>query len=148
LDVLDYIEIRSGNPKDVLSHMFLLLIEQRENSRVEISKISNKSPSIEKIIKVLDTHFTDSKSYGKSRLPVLAIHSIYTLLVNELDRYEGKILQELSSHTSADIRKGDVGDVQVNNTDGEVFEAVEVKYGIKISRDIISFQLLMLELMK
>jgi DNA (cytosine-5)-methyltransferase 1 len=117
--------------------MFASLIKQRDQNHIEIEKIDDTGLSINQIVDLLDKHFEQSQSYGKSRLPVLAIHSIYRLLIPQLKRYEDTILQDLSSHTSADVRHGDIGDIQVNDSSGEPFEAIEVKYGIKISPSIV-----------
>lgn len=137
LDVLDYIEERDGNAEDTLTYMIASLIKQRDQNHIEIEKIEDIGLSINQIVELLDLHFEQSQSYGKSRLPVLAIHSIYQLLIPQLKRYESTVLQDLSSHTSADVRHGDIGDIQVNDSTGEPFEAIEVKYGIKITPSIV-----------
>ncbi len=137
LKTLHHVEEENGNSLLMLEYLLLLLIKQREDSKVEIEHISNPDLQISKILEMLSIHFEQATSNGRARLPVLAIHSIYQLLVNELERYDEKELQELSSHTSADLRHGDIGDVQVNYADGTPFEAVEVKYGIKITESLI-----------
>ena len=75
--------------------------------------------------------FKDSK--GASRLPVLALYAIYKVLISELQRFEGKHLKDLQAHSAADSQTGSIGDIEVANEDGCIFEAIEVKHGIPIN---------------
>lgn len=75
---------------------------------------------------------------GTARIPVLAIYSVYNLLLQEgFPRYTGKILAPLESHTSSDIRAKALGDIELKNADGSYFEAVEIKHNKPITADMI-----------
>ncbi len=75
---------------------------------------------------------------GTARIPVLAIYSIYNLLLADGGkRYSGKKLAPLESHTSPDSRSKSLGDIEVKNSDDSCFEAVEVKHLKPISVDMI-----------
>ena len=70
-------------------------------------------------------------------MPVLALHAIYSLLVGQLRRFEGKHLKALELHSAADSQTGAVGDVEVVCENGDVYEAVEIKHGIQINKAIV-----------
>ena len=46
-------------------------------------------------------------------------------------------MQSLENHTSADARSGRLGDIDIANEDGTPFEAVEVKFDIAVSHNIV-----------
>ena len=97
------------------------------------------SLSIANIINLLRKHFTFKYSVaGASRLPTLAIYAAYQCMMNQVARYEEKILCPLESHTSADSQSGRIGDIDINNLDGTKFEGIEIKHEITITRQIIS----------
>lgn len=138
LFLMNNIETKRSSPGDYLIYLFQNLILLRENSRVEIRKIENKSKfSIELIIHMLKDHFRRSGVTGTARLPVLAIYSVYECMIVELKRFEGKKLLPLGSHTSADYRSGDIGDIEVVNAKNIPFEGVEVKYGKPITSQMV-----------
>ena len=138
LTLVDYIENRKASPRDYLIFLFQGLILLREHNHVSISKIDDKSKfSIDKIVSMLEEHFKRSLVVGTSRLPVLAIYSVYECMIAELKRFEGKKLLPLGSHTSADYRSGDIGDVEVVDKDKIPFEGVEVKYGKPITAQMV-----------
>jgi len=113
-----------------------MLIEGRDKKDIVLSKPS--SLSINKIISYLKDHFEYKyKTSGASRLPVLAIYAIYQCFMAELKRFEGKSLKALEEHTTADARTGAIGDIEIIDREGLLFEGVEIKHGILITPDII-----------
>jgi DNA (cytosine-5)-methyltransferase 1 len=58
-------------------------------------------------------------------------------MIKELKRFEGKVLMPLEEHTSADRSSGRVGDIEVRDSNGSVFEAVEIKHGIPINLQLV-----------
>jgi DNA (cytosine-5)-methyltransferase 1 len=93
---------------------------------------------IRTIVSYLHDHFThEYHTAGAARLPVLAIYAAYEVMMKEVARFKGCTLKKLESHTSADRRSGMIGDIQVMDENGRVFEAVEVKHGIEITPDLI-----------
>ena len=95
--------------------------------------------SVSRVMMYFESHFDFDFMHqkGSSRLPVLAIQSIYKVLVSELKRYEGKELRELEPHSAADVHTGSAGDITVVNQDGSVFEGVEVKHRIPINMNML-----------
>ena len=93
--------------------------------------------TIEKIVNLLKYHFTfNYRTVGASRLPVLAIYSAYEMLMG-IERYEGKTLPPLKSHTTSDTKSGGIGDIEVLDENGDFFEAVEIKHNIAISSKLV-----------
>ena len=93
--------------------------------------------TIEKIVDLLKRQFSFGyRVAGASRLPVLAVYSAYEMLM-AIDRYKGKILLPLKSHTTSDIKSGGIGDIEVLYENRDFFEAVEIKHNIPISSGIV-----------
>lgn len=137
IELLFEVEENGISAKDVIDYMLQGLIIQRDAKRTSLAKPQNLS--INEIISLLDNHFHSKyKSHGASRLPVLALYAIYQCLIKECRRFDGKILLPIESHTSADIQSGRMGDIDVvNEISNTPFEAVEVKFDIPISYDIV-----------
>ena len=139
LKLLEFIEGEKASPKDYLIYLFQKLIIYREEHTISLAipPLTEKAVSIEKIILIINSHFNSCSEVGKSRLPVLAIYSVYECIIDELNRYRGKVLQKLKSHTSADARSKEIGDIVILSEDNTPFEAVEVKYGKPITSETI-----------
>lgn len=135
LDVLDNIENRA-NCKEYLNYLIQGLIIQRNKQTIDLAKPTTLS--ISSILNLLDKHFSSSyKAEGASRLPVLAIYAAYECLINETKRFENKQLLPLENHTSSDKSSGRIGDIDILNEKNREFEAVEVKYGIPITLQLV-----------
>lgn len=136
LRLINDVQVGGVSPEDVLFYMMVLLIRQRDNQNIELAK--PHSLSIANIIKVLEGHFNYSYScHGASRLPTLAIYAAYQCMMSEVSRFSDKILCPLESHTSADSQSGQIGDIQVNNSDATPFEGIEIKHNIQITPDLV-----------
>lgn len=137
LNAYDQLETYNQDARLGLAFLMLRRIELREKT-----KISLAIPKIQDVIQITNLFkehffykFKDSK--GGSRLPVLALHSIYKVLLEELSRYNGKILKDLELHSAADSQTGSIGDIEIANPDGSIFEAVEVKHQIPLSKELV-----------
>lgn len=131
LHLLDYIQKNPTHSAECLEYLLRILITARETkNKFKINPIKTISnTSIEKIILLLKSHFKQTTQRGKARLPVLAMYSIYEIIMQEMSRYQGKVIKALNSHTSSDFRSGDIGDIQINNENGYPYEGLEIKYG-------------------
>lgn len=137
LQIIDKVQVQGKNPETVLLYFFKLLIKQRDDMNIELAK--PHSLSIANIVKLLEQHFTYKYTCaGASRLPTLAIYAAYQCMMNQVVRYNGKILCPLESHNSADAQSGRIGDIDVNNENGSAFEGVEIKHEIPITRQLIA----------
>lgn len=98
-----------------------------------------KNLTIHLIIENLKEHFfTKYKNAGASRLPVIAIYSIYEILLGDIARYKGKKLLPLKSHVASDIKAKEIGDIEIIDAKRKsIFEGVEIKHGIPIDSLIV-----------
>ncbi|MEO8971071.1 MAG: hypothetical protein ABI406_05645 [Ktedonobacteraceae bacterium] len=137
LHILD--EVQSGNDetaKDALVYLFFKQIEHRDMQRIQLTipSISN----IETITAFFQAHFfAHYTQKGASRLPVLAMHAIYTCVMPESERYHDYSLAPLQSHEAADARTGAIGDIEIFDEQANIFEAFEIKHDISIDKEII-----------
>src|SRR3990172_7362694 len=97
-----------------------------ENGDASMQINSNRTCP-EKVTEAISQLLLPSEINNK-KLFVLAMYSIYVIIVNESKRYSGKKLAPLESHTSPDSRSKSLGDIEVKNSDKSCFEAVEVKH--------------------
>ncbi|MCI2395597.1 hypothetical protein [Aliiroseovarius sediminis] len=112
---------------EALKYLVFGQIIRREAKRINL--VVPKISDIATIIKHFENHFHSTyKSKGASRLPVLALHSLYRLIMPELKRFDGFDLADLELHSAADAQTGATGDIEIKNDDGSVFEALEVKH--------------------
>lgn len=140
LQIINDIEENKVNPRKYLVCLFIMLIKQNSLKQIKIKHmVFKKNIPINLIIDCLKLHFFDKyKTVGASRLPVVAIYSIYQLLMKDLTRFKGKNLLPLRSHISPDARAKGIGDIEITNKNKKYFEAVEVKHGKPIDADMIN----------
>ncbi|MYB65609.1 DNA methyltransferase [Candidatus Poribacteria bacterium] len=145
LQILNDIEENQANPKNYLHGIFTALIDLMERSKINLdlfeseNRTFNKTQhtiTIDSIVDLLKRHFSIGYGVsGASRLPVLAVYSAYQMLM-AIDRYKGKTLSPLKSHTTSDIKSGGIGDIEILDENGDFFEAIEIKHNIPISQEI------------
>jgi len=137
LEIFDAVQSGTIKPKDVLIYIFIKLhLLSLQHKMVFDGTIETANfldiLNINTVLKMLERHFEMKLS---SRLPVIAIYSVYQQLFKEVKRYEKKILRPLNVHTSSD--KHGYGDIEVWNADETPFEMVEIKHKISIDRNLI-----------
>lgn len=137
LHMIDSIQRKENMLENYLEFLLEKGILVQKAKDVMITRNESSRYTIADIMTMLDHHFTHSNSVGTARLPVLAVYSLYEIMTEELGRYESTSLKELASHTTSDLRSGDIGDIQVNDQDGNEYEGVEIKYGIKITPQLM-----------
>lgn len=149
LNLIDFIE---NNPESTESILRLLLHEIRkvtQSSKIKIIRLSNPEKfAIKTVINCLEYHVNfNYKTYGASKLPVLAFYAIYQQLIKEVERYKFCQLNKLGSHTASDKTSKTAGDIEILGANKKLVEAVEIKHGkpidiqmIRIAKDkIIQF---------
>jgi DNA (cytosine-5)-methyltransferase 1 len=103
LNILDQIETFKQDHEKYLVYLFFSLIKLSKSNedlfqRATQQETENSSIlNINTILSMLAEHFQVKKS---SRLPVIAIYSIYKVLFDKFDRYKNKKLVPLQVHTS------------------------------------------------
>ena len=138
LATFDEMEVNRQSAEDALAYLIHLQLIHRETTKIILSIPRTKD--IQLIVKVFKDHFFYSykASKGASRLPVLALYAVYSVLVEQLDRYKGMELKLLEEHSAADSQTGAIGDIEIVDTKtNSVFEAIEVKHGIALNERII-----------
>ena len=138
LNLIDRVQIHNQNPKYILVELFKKIIDIQKRNIIKIEPIKNPDIlTIDKIITLLDKQFSYNyhTSYG-SKLPVIAFYSIYTILINELSRYNNCLLKELGSHTASDRTSKSAGDIEIYKND-TIFEAIEIKLDKEIDANIL-----------
>ena len=148
LQILNDIEENQADPKKYLQAIFASLIDVMARPQVSLSLFENTDKdsiqssqsdtiTINTIVNSLKYHFSfNYRVAGASRLPVLAVYSAYEMLM-AIERYEGKTLSPLKSHTTSDIKSGGIGDIEVLDENEDFFEAVEIKHNIPISPQLV-----------
>lgn len=137
LAVYDRVEAHGETAREALRYLLFRQVEKRHTQTIDF--VTPKTQNIELIIDIFNRHFFYKYSAkGASRLPVLALYALYQLIIPEMQRLNDKTLKPLESHVAADSRTGSVGDIEVTDIGGSIFEAVEVKHGLKIDEKIIT----------
>lgn len=137
LAVYHAIEEGGADASRVLAYLFQDQIIRRDERTIDLVK--PKIDDIATIVDLFEMHFSSSyKGSGASRLPVLALHSLYSVIMPELKRFDGLGLAQLQLHSAADSQTGAVGDIEIKSEDGAVFEALEVKHNIPITLELVA----------
>jgi DNA (cytosine-5)-methyltransferase 1 len=142
LQILDDVENKNANPEQYLTALFIFLIKKVKQTQKSlfpsVPKLKGENITIDVIVLGLKEHFFKQyHAHGASKLPVIAIYSIYQLLIKEVLRYQNKTLKPLRSHISPDLRAGGIGDIEIVDENDEYFEAVEIKHNISINYYIL-----------
>lgn len=138
LEILDFIEKNPEKTENVLRILLHNSLEIKNGQVVNIFPLTNPERlTINQIIMALSEHFsTKYKTHGGAKLPVLAFYSIYSFLITELIRFNGKKLAPLGSHTASDRTSKSSGDIEIFNQDN-LFESIEIKLDKYIDETIV-----------
>lgn len=138
LNTLDYVQKNPTKALDLLCFLLRIVDEVEKEYKVVIVPLSNPEKlTILKIINALEEHFLCKyATHGGAKLPVLAFHSIYSLLIKEIERYKNCKLAELSSLTACDRTNKASGDIEIFKDD-KIYESIEIKLDKKISAQIL-----------
>ncbi len=137
LNIFEHIEGNKKNPKIYLTYIFAKLIKLSESEanlfELAISQSQDIAAlNIQLVLEMLKKHFAAKLS---SRLPVIAIFSIYEILLPKFERYKDKKLLPLQVHTSSD--KHGFGDIEIYDEENNPFEIIEIKHNIPIDKYLI-----------
>lgn len=121
----------------VLLHHGISIRDRRYTNGSVVLK--SESITIDQIISSLEEFFRyDYHISGISKVPVIAFYSMYTIMINEIGRYNSCHLRELGSHTTPDLRTRSSGDIEVYDSERNLLESLEIKYNIDISTHIVN----------
>lgn len=136
LSILEDVEQNKVNPENYLTAIVIKLLEKTAGEQDMLSDVTltgSSSLTIDIIIDMLEEHFGMKQA---SRLPVVAIYTIYQLLLDNVKMYRDKTLLPLKAHTISDRHMG-YGDIEVCGGK-DPFEIVEVKHNVPIDEAIVS----------
>ena len=139
LEIFDAVESDKINPKETLIYFFEKLHTLSLQQKVIFDATIVTSDfidiiNINSVLQMLEKHFSTDER-GTSRLPVIAVYSIYQQLFKQVKRYKNKALRPLNVHTSSD--KHGYGDIEIWNKNDTPFEVVEIKHNIPIDRNFV-----------
>lgn len=128
LKVIDYVQKKPLKADLLLRILLHEAIAINKDSVVEITPLLNPEKiCIENICCSLNEHFkTNYQSHGGAKLPVIAFHSIYKILLKELKRYKNCTMADLGSHTASDRTSKTSGDIEIFKSN-KLFESFEIK---------------------
>ncbi len=136
LNLINEVQVNEHSADTLMIYFLQKLLEDRNRQQIELTVPCDLH--IEEIIRILYRHFTgEYAGRGAARLPVLAIYSAYQQMIVEIERYKDYKLKPLESHTAADSRTGSIGDIEIENAKGGIFEAIEVKHDQVITREMV-----------
>lgn len=138
LNIIDFIQHNPNKAKNILRLLLNRVIEMQKENKVKIIPLKRPDRlTIDKVISCLTEHFSfNYRTYGGSKLPVLAFYGIYSILVDELKRYKGCRLAPLGSHTACDLTSKVSGDIQIFK-DKDLLEAIEIKLNRAIDKTVV-----------
>jgi DNA (cytosine-5)-methyltransferase 1 len=141
LRTMEFVQANPELAPKMLAVLMGLMIQVFKEDDVLFANMQVSSAiTIARIVDALSKHIR--YRYGKgvvgaARIPVLAVYSVYSLLMTDVKRYSDKILAPLESHTSPDARSKSLGDIEVKNPDGTCFEAIEIKHNKPITTGMV-----------
>ena len=132
LKSIDYVQKNPQKAKICAIYLIHLTLEKTKN-KIIIKRLTNgEDINIDQVICFLEQCFTYKyKIRGGSKIPVIAIYSMFSVLIQELKRYKDCKLKPLGSHTASDRTSKVSGDIEIfkNNL---LEESIEVKFGKEI----------------
>lgn len=135
LTCFDEVQVKGSSALEGLSFLIseqIKILERKEKILAEIQV--KEDNDISTLVSFFSEHFNYKySSKGASRLPVLALYAVYTLITEQIGRYSDKVLQPLHRHSAADSQTKAMGDIEIANADGSIFEGFEVKHNIQIN---------------
>lgn len=128
--------------KELLKYMILRMKKKYDQQMkiiscsVSIDVKDKRQLTIQRITDALKSYFSIKfkQKQGTSYLPVIAIYSLLETVIPHIERYKGKKLSELKSHTASDRTSSALGDIEILNEDGSRFEVFEIKHNITLRK--------------
>lgn len=138
LNIIDFVQRNPSRAKNILRLLLHRAIEMQNKNKVKIVPLKRPDRlTIDKVIGCLTEHFAfNYRTHGGSKLPVLAFYGIYSILINEIKRYDGCRLAPLGSHTACDRTSKTSGDIQIFK-DKDLLEAIEIKLNRPIDKTVV-----------
>ncbi|MGC9505230.1 hypothetical protein [Baaleninema sp.] len=142
LEIVNYVQTIDRDGADTI--LVLLLNQVKTISdrakNIEILPLNNPERlDIDSLVESLSLHFNCKYGVrGASKLPVLAFYAIFSVLLQQLERYHGCTLKGLGSHTASDLKSKTAGDIEIFDVNGNLTEAIEIKHNKPIDTSVIA----------
>lgn len=139
LNIINFVENNPNQAELIAQVLIFQVIQATQANQISIIKLINPEKlNITTVINCLEAHFNHKyKTFGASKLPVIAFYAIYLRLVEEVERYKNCSLKDLGSHTASDRTSKTAGDIEIFDKKKSVIEAIEIKYGKPINLQMI-----------
>ena len=139
LQIIHKVEVDGFPAYKVLTYLLNKSYAALSDNVISIKKIDNPDMiSIHDLVCILDKQF--HHNYGESggaKLPMLAFHAIYQILLKELSKFEGCRLNDIGSYTASDRTSRTSGDLEIFYENGELCESIEIKLNVPINAQMV-----------
>lgn len=134
LNILNEVEVKGFSPNKVFIYLINKAFIKASENIVSIDKLENsESISILQLVNILNAQFHNNYgTSGAAKLPMLAFHAIYQILLKELNKFSGCSLPAIGSYTASDRTSKTAGDLEVFDSTDSLQEAIEIKLSIPI----------------
>ncbi len=135
LNILNEVEVNGFSPNKVFIYLIYKAFIKAAENIISIDKLENsESISILQFVNILNAQFHNNYgTSGAAKLPMLAFHAIYQILLKELNKFSGCFLPAIGSYTASDRTSKTAGDLEVfDSIGGSLQEAIEIKLSIPI----------------
>ncbi|NJN07864.1 MAG: DNA (cytosine-5-)-methyltransferase [Richelia sp. RM1_1_1] len=139
LSIIDFVENHPEKTELITKLLLAQIKRATQANQITITKLADSEKlNIITVVHCLEAHFNHNyKTFGGSKLPVIALYAIYQRLTQELERYKGCILKDLGSHTASDRTSKTAGDIEIFDKNKKLIEAIEIKQGKPINLQMI-----------
>lgn len=139
LQILHYVEEKENLSTIILLYIINQSFLKVDKNLITINKLTTtETISIQAIIYSLETHFNYRyETSGAAKLPMIAFHSIYQILIKEIQKFSGCYIPNIGSYTASDRTSKTAGDLEVFYSNNQLKEAIEIKLGVPITSHIV-----------
>ena len=139
LEIINFVQNNKSKSEDCAIFLINSIKAITTKNTINIHRLKEKENlDIEKVISFFKECFNyNYKEHGGSKIPVIAVYSIFKILIKELERYKNCKLKALGSHTASDKTSNSSGDIEILNKFNSLEESIEVKLGKAIDPHLI-----------
>ena len=139
LKTVDYVQKHPGKATECSIFLIYMVKNKFLINKKNVNKIKNAEIlDIEQIIIFLNKYFYYKyNTHGGAKIPVIAFHSIFKILVKELKMYKNCELKPLGSHTASDKTARTAGDIEILSRSQLLYEAIEIKFNKSIDSHLL-----------
>jgi len=139
LSIIHKIEVNNFSAEQTLKYLINKSFIKASEQIIKINKLENPEIiSINQLITILTQQFNfNYGTAGGAKLPMLAFHAIYQVLLKELVKFSNSTLAEIGSYTASDRTSKTAGDLEVFYNNGDLQEAIEIKLNIPIDLNMV-----------